>query len=438
MDSLICEEHHLTACNFCPQCTQFLCNNCECPHFPNQKLIPSWFIKRYLLHLKGQQYNPTTEQINKGKSQLIDSYNEEAARLKTSFHQALQFLDTFANKKTEFEDIKKNLIEIGVTDKSFALFNSFLDDNQTKCFDYVKTQTFQSYVDSGLNMIKSIAAISEQLATLKSSISEQTYCIKDVPYWWKKNKFSIYSVEKKQAIEFKLNASINDFAESIVCKNKLYVIGGFDKGPIGYTFEVDINNSSMTPKNQMPVKKYCHSLCTFNDMIYAVGGYNTIALNDCKKYNVLANRWTPMPSLNTARYWCATFILNNFVYAFGGYKFEYLNSMEKIAIREDLKKWDIMNVSNACSPRHSIGAAVIRDKEVLLFGGYERKGLSDESYILKISENSIECCINAKMERGSQFIFCPASVCDGANLYGISFERSIHVYSLEASKWSIL
>lgn len=150
---------------------------------------------------------------------------------------------------------------------------------------------------------------------------------------------------------------------------------------------------SLQRKENMPDKKYSHSLIYNIDQILSVGGYNS---NTCEKYDIKTGKWTRLSNLiSPERQKPILYVHNNFLYAFFGYsKGQYLNSVERVNLKNPKCKWENVPYNNEENIELGrIGAAIIANEDgtIYFIGG---KNNSIHSTIIKFdfTSNSFSLC----------------------------------------------
>ena len=180
-------------------------------------------------------------------------------------------------------------------------------------------------------------------------------------------------------------------------------------------YEVNIYAKTFMQKSSMLAKKNGHSLCIASRQIYSIGGYDgNASLKDTQKYSIAHNKWVSLPNLQDARNCCASFALNeSAVYTFGGFdENAKLNSIEKMIVAKSLK-WTYVIITNSLTGRSSAHAIQISGYDVLIFGGYDGKKDSNESYVISFKGEGASCRRGSNMTLGSAFYYSSAPVFDG-------------------------
>ena len=255
---------------------------------------------------------------------------------------------------------------------------------------------------------------------------------------WDSNVVALFNpnTKEKKVITFDNDCVIANFADSIEFEKRIFVMGN-EYCSTG-VYEINVLGKKKIKKANMIMGKHGHSLCKTQYDIYSIGGSkHKENLNECEKYSVSEDKWYSLPNLLEVRYRCAAFTYNNIeVYALAGNGSSWnLNTMEKMVINNS-KGWEIVNISNPLSPRRNLHGIQIRKNEVLIFGGYDKDRLSD-CYTLTIDEN-VECRKTCDLVLSGMFFATSAPVCDNECMYGVDYQRNIHIYSLEDNKWSVV
>ena len=86
------------------------------------------------------------------------------------------------------------------------------------------------------------------------------------------------------------------------------------------------------------------------------------------------------------------------------------------------------------SPRYGIQGIQVRGR-MLLFGGQNADGVSDECFVLRMND-TIECKQIGGLAVKSKFLCCSAVLCDRKCVYAIDDKRRNHLYSIVYEKWS--
>ena len=243
---------------------------------------------------------------------------------------------------------------------------------------------------------------------------------------------TFYDIVKQANSSIELTHSINDLAESILLKNKIYIIGG--RGNSCLTFYVDFNSKSLIAKRDMLIGKYGHSLCSAQNDIYSIGGWMQ---SNCQRYSVLNDKWTSLPYLQVGRGYCASFELKNNMYALGG--FDNQLSMRNMVEKMDIlcpTNWKDVKITNIFTLRHYVQSIKIRNNEVISFGGFPR---IRQCFIQKLDENGdIICKQSSGLAIGGNFCFTSAPIFDGVCVYAVDNDRKMHYYSVRNKKWGLL
>ena len=239
----------------------------------------------------------------------------------------------------------------------------------------------------------------------------------------------VFDINSKAKTNYELKlARFEPNSNSIYLEGKIYAIGGFITSKNVYV--VNFKALTLHRKADMIKGKCAHTLCNARRYIYAIGDMNE-SKSDCQKYSVANDKWSTLPHLQEGRYYCAAFSFKNAeVYAAYGHNdsFLYVSTIEKINIANP-NKWHYINVANPITPRNGMNAIQIDDTKVLIYGGKNKKGKSNGSYILSFSDRGIVCNQSACLMSSNQFIEGPTPVFDGVNVYAVSFEKTF-IFSL--------
>ena len=216
------------------------------------------------------------------------------------------------------------------------------------------------------------------------------------------NKALIYNAHKKnnktKELDFPNLLGIKSFLNNcswVNYNNKIYILGGEDKGKISRLFiEYDgIKNSfKRLPESKLPHTN--HSLLAFENSIYCIGGKDT----DCEKYDFDTNTWTNLPKLNFVQENPVLYVHNNILYSFFGYdeNGKLSDSIQKLNLKNVKSKWtNIVYNRNGLNLKMS-GCGIIKINEncIYFFGGKTENGISKDAVEFDFSSmkaNKTEC-----------------------------------------------
>ena len=201
------------------------------------------------------------------------------------------------------------------------------------------------------------------------------------------NKALIYNVRKNNNItkdlDFPSLLSIKYFLNNcswINYNNKLYILGGEDKGNKTNLFiEYDgIKNSF----KRLPDSKFAHvnhSLFEYENSIYCIGGKDA----DCEKYDFETNSWTMLPKLNFIQQNPILYLHNNILYSFFGddENGNKIDHIQKLNLKNVKSKWTSLFYNrNGCNLK-MVGCGIIKINEncIYFFGGKSESGISKDA-----------------------------------------------------------
>ena len=200
------------------------------------------------------------------------------------------------------------------------------------------------------------------------------------------NKIMIQNIQgcEEREINFPLIGNLTSFLEKCAfCNNNniLYISGGIEKnGSYSNIFlKFDPLSKILSLNNQLIKPRANHSMIAYNNTIYAIGGIGT---NKCEKYNDI--KWESMPDLIEKEVQLPMlFIYKDYLYSFGGLnKNNYLTTIERINLRNNRSKWEIVSYLNPENIDNKvIGCGLIESNNELIFLG----GKKENNNILKNS-----------------------------------------------------
>jgi hypothetical protein len=209
------------------------------------------------------------------------------------------------------------------------------------------------------------------------------------------NKIMIQNIQgcEEREINFPLIGNLTSFLEKCAFCNKnniLYISGGIEKnGSYSNIFlKFDPFSKSLSLNSQLIKPRANHSMIAYNNTIYAIGGIDT---NKCEKYNDI--KWESMPDLIEKEVQLPMlFIYKDFLYAFGGLnKNNYLSTIERINLRNNRSKWEIVSYLNPENIDNKvIGCGLIESNNELLFlgGKKENNNLLKNSFKYNLLNNT--------------------------------------------------
>jgi hypothetical protein len=368
---LPCPDHLIPKTLFCTECLKFKCSKCEDEHIFKGKILPSWFIEKYLLATNTQSFLPSPDQIDIAKTDLSKAFADSQEKLTASFKKALANLDTIASKCKEYDQCCSDMKEMGCNDKVFAVLNSLANSRKEEDVLYAtQEKSFQLYIDGVKDEIKEIIRLSTCFESMLTFFKTTERVIHKTVHYWSGNTLTIYHPDNSTKRVYNLKKPINEYSDSIAYLNRIFIAGG--NGPSAETFEVDYKEGNLIPKDSMKCKKYWHTLCLEGDFIYSVGGTHngSEAYNDCEKYSISQNKWEPISNLNAARICCCSFSFNKtHLYTFAGYYAgsNNLNSLERYSILTQ-GAWEVMTVKNPCGTRFDVHGIQTKKNEAIVFG----------------------------------------------------------------------
>ena len=233
----------------------------------------------------------------------------------------------------------------------------------------------------------------------------------------------------------------------------IVLFGGFDTGgKDNETWVYDLSANSWTNKNPLglrPSARTKHAMATIynDDKIVLFGGHDSNGYNDeTWIYDLSANTWTKMnPTIKpTARSYhtMATIYNDDKVILFGGWDESYLGDIWIYDL--SLNSWTIKNPYGAKpSARYNHAmATVYNDDKVILFGGGDDNGYDNETWIYDLSTNRWTNNNPLGSNPSARFDHALAGVYNddkfvlfgGYDLRGLNDET--WVYDLSANSWT--
>jgi hypothetical protein len=173
-------------------------------------------------------------------------------------------------------------------------------------------------------------------------------------------------------------------------EHRILITGGWDGDDWLSSVEIfDITNETTTKVPNMNGKRSCHQSIKYENDIYVIGGYNGGPLNTVKKINMndLSSGWTQMSAMNEKRGYFAAALYDKYIYVFGGYNGRTLSSVERYDIPNN--KWEILN-SKMNMKRCAHAAVTVGDKIYIIGGWDENYNRLNSIEIFDISSNTFQ------------------------------------------------
>jgi len=210
-------------------------------------------------------------------------------------------------------------------------------------------------------------------------------------------------------IEFSSLLGITQFLNNcawVNYENKLYITGGqlsltsFSNG----SFIYDPITNNLYKLADMPTARHSHSMIVYQDCIYACGGYNSSA---CEKYDIKAQKWSKLSSLiSEERQLPVLYVHAGYLYAFFGYRQgAYLDSVEKISLKSNKSKWEIVPFKNPQKiDLKMTGSGIIPadEKEIYILGGKNKDTVKNDAIKYDFSTFAFTNC-DFKLDDGAHF-----------------------------------
>lgn len=184
-----------------------------------------------------------------------------------------------------------------------------------------------------------------------------------------------------------------NFHSSVVIDGKMYVFGGKSNTYFNdlYTFDFEKETwNKLTPKGELPSKRYGQSCVCYKDDIYMFGGYDhdSSSCNDLWKYSTSENTWKLMevklkPS---ARFHHRCLVKGDDMILFGGVS-EKMKSMNDLWIFSfDTKTWKFLDTSGEI-PSEKYGFQMFEYKnKIFVFGGCNQEKGFDEIHSITLEK----------------------------------------------------
>ena len=198
------------------------------------------------------------------------------------------------------------------------------------------------------------------------------------------NKVLIYNAHKKnnktKELEFPSLIGLKSFMNEcswVNYNNKLYILGGEDKGIKSRIFiEYDGIKNSLRRLSDSKYPHTKHSLYAYENAIYCVGGEE----KECEKYDFETGSWLVLPRLEFVQQNPVLYVHNNFLYSFFGSNEsgKKIDAAQKLNLKNNKSKWmNVMFNRNGCSMKMS-GCGIIKISEncIYFFGGKYEYGVS--------------------------------------------------------------
>ena len=428
-----CTSHGEKCTHMCAECCKFICPHCEDPHFSKQ--LPSWLIDKFI---KENMLLPLVDKQEYGalKLKLFTKYKEAESALRTSFEDSLKCIEP------ESKDSAMNAIQsMNINDNAMQILRSLADSNKSS----INGTSFntESYSHQIYNQIDEV--VNEMLSYPQkfkdaSIIQLNAFSTELIHYCSNGgNTITLFDPKTNSKSIISLSKEFNTEADSISFNRRIFSMGG--AGPSDQVYEVNLKSKELLQKAFMLLKKNRHSLCKSNKNIYSIGGTNlqSTYFPNCETYSVAKDKWTALPNLQEGRHVCAAFVFNDSqIFACAGCNGPVMKSTERIYLSDSSSKWEYVNIENFQPVRWSFHGIQISNSEAILFGGYDGYGNCPvEALILKIGK-SIECRYGSNLSYGEHFWSSTAPIYDGKNVYGIDNKRSIHIFSIQDNKWSVV
>ena len=204
---------------------------------------------------------------------------------------------------------------------------------------------------------------------------------------------------------YEFNSSIQNLPSKryghtmVAMNNKIYIFGGYDGSYKNNFYQIEINTLTSTRldigvQGLPPGRKY-HTMVDMNNKIYIFGGYDGDHLNDFYQLEINTNPLTSTPLDITGihdwpseRYGHTMVAMNNKIYIFGGYDGSYKNNFYQIEINTLTSTRLDIGVQNLPFRRRRHTMVAMNNK-IYIFGGFGSSGLLNDFYQLEINTNTL-------------------------------------------------
>lgn len=216
------------------------------------------------------------------------------------------------------------------------------------------------------------------------------------------------SMINRRTVEFPILLGINNFLANCAWINvggKLYICGGTQGGAPSNNFLCfDVFTATLTRLSDMLNARHYHSLFYQGDFIYAIGGEE----NSCEKYDLKNSKWIKLNNLVLDQ--CQNpvlFVHNNYLYSFFGVKGgNYIDSVERLNIKNQRSKWEIVPFKNPNKldlKMTGCGIIEISDSEIYMFGGKTRDTVKRDAISFDFSSLTFSP-VDIKLDDGTYFM----------------------------------
>eukprot|EP00826_Nyctotherus_ovalis_P005677 TRINITY_DN1128_c0_g6_i1.p1 TRINITY_DN1128_c0_g6~~TRINITY_DN1128_c0_g6_i1.p1 ORF type:complete len:521 (-),score=146.16 TRINITY_DN1128_c0_g6_i1:138-1700(-) len=336
-------------------------------------------------------------------------------------------------RRSTYEDIKTRLKQFMLTLQNDYVIRKKLEAYQIHFEEGEFKNKFRKLVQSHLKFYYTDEGGNEEIIPVKVN-RLHSLSVAD-------NSVSLFDIHSKQwsTMKFKQQGGFPDMGVQTIegRDNKIYIIGG--KRGTKYLNDVFTLNEETKSLEKFPllnVARAYHGVATCGAANFCVvGGENTEPyLSSCEMYSSKTSTWDRLPNLNTKRQAMGCCCLGaNYVYVIGGFQEKYLNSIEQLSIVGYEKGWVEVKMGDstyAFTPRQSCAAIPINDTQILIFGGYNEKVLSntyiynhDTHKVMEIDHlSNPEEFATYSYDILENYVFC---LCNDV----------IHLYDINKEKW---
>ena len=154
------------------------------------------------------------------------------------------------------------------------------------------------------------------------------------------------------------------------------------------------------------------------------------------------DKWTTIESMKVPRRAISACVVEErVIYAFGGYNQLCLSTIERFDTEEEGGVWSRVNLSGGIgiSPRYVAGSIHIGGDNILIWGGFETKSLSD-TYIFNFRTGGVSRKRDLILPGGKgEYFYQRIPLLYNGEVYAIGYESpDLHLYNIHDQEWAII
>lgn len=195
----------------------------------------------------------------------------------------------------------------------------------------------------------------------------------------------LYNIRERTFKSFVVDIKIPANFMSIETQaGKCFITGGGEPGKANNTCYEFVDQNLVKRKNML-YERRAHTLTEiinqdFNSLIYAIGSsLPTESMDKCEVYDTVRDKWLMIPNLKTKRNFHSSIAFENrYIYVVAGFNGgQRTNLIEKFDTTPEnrVRGWQIVNVKMNNQTNwiclEGCGLHVIRNNEILIFGGFK-------------------------------------------------------------------